>query len=201
MIIIGLTGSIAMGKTETANMFKRLEIPVYNADTAVHELYAKNGAAVKPIGETYPDVIVKKEVSREKLSAKILTDPDVVGVLEKIVHPLVRKKQDDYIEKLKQAGTSLIVLDIPLLFETGGEVRVDKIVVVSAPADVQRKRALARPGMTPEKLELILSRQMPDEEKRAKADYIIETDKGLEHAFNQVKDIVNELTASINGGC
>jgi len=193
VIIIGLTGSIAMGKTETAGMFKRLGVPVYSADEAVHELYAKNGAAVKPIASLYPDVIVNDEVSREKLSLKILDTPDVISDIERIIHPLVRRKQNEFIANARQTGAPLIVLDIPLLFETGGDELVDKVLVVTAPADVQASRALARPGMTREKLELILSRQMPDEEKRAKADYIVETDKGLEHAFSQTRKLVNEL--------
>ncbi len=195
MIIIGLTGSIAMGKTETAKMFKRLNVPVYNADEVVHDLYARGGKAVKPISALYPDVIVNAEVNREKLSAKILNDPHVVDEIEKIVHPMVRQKQNEFIAATKKTGAPLIILDIPLLFEKGGETRVDKTVVVTAPADIQRQRALERPGMSPEKLEMILSKQMPDEEKRAKADYIVETDKGLEHAFQQVDRIVKELTA------
>jgi len=174
-------------------MFKRLGVPVYSADEAVHELYAKNGAAVKPIGSLYPDVIVNSEVSREKLSLKIIDTPDVISDIERIIHPLVREKQNEFIENSKKNGAPLIVLDIPLLFETGGDELVDKVLVVTAPADVQASRALARPGMTREKLELILSRQMPDEEKRAKADYIVETDKGLEHAFSQTRELVNNL--------
>jgi dephospho-CoA kinase len=196
MIILGLTGSIAMGKTETAKMFQRLGIPVYSADEAVHELYAKSGAAVNPIGALYPDVIVNGEVNREKLSLEILANPDVVGNIEKIVHPMVQQKQIEFITASKRSGAFLIVLDIPLLFETGGDKRVDKTVVVSAPADVQKSRALKRPGMTLEKLDLILSRQIPDEKKRAKADYIVETDKGLEHAFQQVNAVVKDLTAA-----
>jgi len=193
MIIIGLTGSIAMGKTETAKMFKRLNVPVYNADDIVHDLYARGGEAVKPVSALYPDVIVNDEVSRGKLSEKILKNPQVVDEIEKIVHPLVRKKQNEFIAAAKKTGTPLVVLDIPLLLEKGGEALVDKIVVVTAPADIQRQRAMERPGMTPEKFELILSRQMPDEEKRVKADYIVETDKGLEHAFHQVDKIVKDL--------
>lgn len=193
MIIIGLTGSIAMGKTETAGMFKRLRVPVYSADEAVHELYAANGAAVKPIGKLYPDVIVSAEVSRKKLSLKIVDNPDVISNIEQIIHPLVRQKQNEFIANARKNGEPLIVLDIPLLFETGGNELVDKVLVVTAPADIQAQRALARPGMTGEKLELILSRQMPDEEKRAKADYIVETDKGLEHAFAQVRELVDDL--------
>jgi len=193
VIIVGLTGSIAMGKTETVGMFKRLNVPVYSADDAVHELYAANGAAVKPIGNLHPDAIINGEVSREKLSLKILKNPAIISDIERIIHPLVREKQNEFIENSRQNGEPLIVLDIPLLFETGGNELVDKVLVVSAPADVQASRALARPGMTREKLELILSRQMPDEEKRAKADYIVETDKGLEHAFAQVRKFVDEL--------
>ncbi len=152
MIIVGLTGSIAMGKTETAGMFKRLNVPVYSADDAVHELYAANGAAVKPIGNLYPDVIVNGEVSREKLSLKILENPDVISKIERIIHPLVRHKQNEFIENTRQNGEPLIVLDIPLLFETGGNELVDKVLVVSAPAEIQASRALARPGMTRESL-------------------------------------------------
>ena len=198
MIILGLTGSIAMGKTETAKMFQRLAIPVYNADAAVHELYGKKGAAVEPIAALHPDVIVNGEVCREKLSRKIINNPGIVAEIEKIVHPLVRRKQSDFIASSNRAGAPLAVLDIPLLFETGGENRVDKILVVTAPENIQRKRALERPGMTPEKLALILSRQMPDEEKRAKADYVVETHKGLEHAFQRVSEIVDELKSLQN---
>jgi len=197
MIIIGLTGSIAMGKTETAKMFKRLNIPVYNADAAVHELYAKTGAAVEPIGRLFPDVVNNGEISREKLSQKIIQDPGVVDIIEKIVHPLVRAKQNEFISQSQKDGAQLVILDIPLLFETGAEARVDKIIIVTAPAHIQRQRALARPGMTEEKFQLILSRQVPDAEKRAKADYIVETDKGLEQAFQQVRAIVDDLNATI----
>lgn len=194
MIILGLTGSIAMGKTETASMFNRLNIPVYSADDAVHEIYGEKGPAVEPIGVLFPDVIENGQVNREKLSAKILADGKIVKTIENIVHPLVRKKQNEFIEKSRREGKLLIVLDIPLLFETGGQDRVDKILVVSAPPDIQKARALARPGMTPEKFNFIKSKQMPDEKKRAKADYLVETHKGLEHAFNQVKAIIADLT-------
>ncbi len=193
MIIIGLTGSIAMGKTETASMFKRLGVPVYSADDAVHDLYAIDGAAVKPIGDLFPDVIVDGAVNREKLSQNILDNPDAIGDIERIIHPLVREKQNEFIASAKKDDAPLVVLDIPLLFETGGNELVDKVLVVTAPADIQARRALARPGMTGEKLELILSRQMADAEKRAKADYIVETDKGLEHAFEQVRQLVDDL--------
>ncbi len=198
MIIIGLTGSIAMGKTETSRMFQRLQIPTYDADDAVHQLYAKGGEAVKAIDKLCPDVIVNGKVDRHKLSQKIIRDPKLIPLIENIVHPLVRKKQTEFVETSKRNGARLIVLDIPLLFETGGENRVDKVVVVSASEDVQKKRALERPGMTPEKLDLILSKQVPDKEKREKADYIVETDKGLEHAFRQVQEIVADLSRRDN---
>lgn len=197
-IVIGLTGSIAMGKTATAELFQRLDIPVYNADKAVHELYAKGGAAVTPIGKLFPDAIIDHAVSREVLIKKILETSDAVADIEKIVHPLVRQKQRDFIEHEIQKGTAIIVLDIPLLFETGGETRVDKVVVVTAPAELQKQRALERPGMTLEKFNLILSKQLPDAEKRAKADYIVETHQGLEHAFSQVEKIVEDLTPPQN---
>lgn len=197
-IIIGLTGSIAMGKTATAKLFQRLDIPIYNADKAVHELYAKGGAAVSPIGKLFPEAIIDDAVSREVLIKKILDAPDAVGEIEKIVHPLVRQKQRDFIDRETEKGTTIIVLDIPLLFETGGEDRVDKVVVVTAPAELQKQRALERTGMTLEKFNLILSKQMPDAEKRAKADYIVETHQGLEHAFSQVEKIVEDLTSPKN---
>lgn len=195
MIIIGLTGSIAMGKSETAKMFQQLGIPAYSADAAVHQLYARGGAAVKPIRDIFPDVIVNGAVCREKLSQKILADRQIVSKIEKIVHPLVREKRNEFISQSRQQDAAIIVLDIPLLFETGSEDEVDKIVVVTAPAHIQKQRALERPEMTPEKFTLILSRQMPDEEKRAKADYVVETDKGLEHAFHQVEALLKDLTA------
>lgn len=193
MLLVGLTGSIGMGKSETAKMFARLGIPVYDADAAVHALYDRGGAAVAPIAEAFPEAVVDGRVDRERLSRLVLHDKAAMQKLESIVHPLVGQAQMDFLRKAHEAGAEMVVLDIPLLYETGGERRVDAVVVVSAPEEVQRARVLERPGMTPEKLDRILAKQVPDAEKRARAHFVVETDKGLDHAFEQVKRIVAEL--------
>ncbi len=193
MLIIGLTGSIGMGKTETAKMFARLGVPVYDADAAVHALYERDGAAVVPIAETFPGTVKDGAVDREALSRAVVGKPHAMEILEKIVHPLVRGEQIAWLQAQALAGHPMVLLDIPLLFETGGEDKVDVIVVCSAPEAVQRDRVLERPGMTAEKLDAILAKQLPDAEKRARADFIVETDKGLDHAFGQVKRIVETL--------
>lgn len=193
MLLIGLTGSIGMGKSETAKMFARLGIPVYDADAAVHQLYAEGGAAVAPLEKAFPGVVKKGAVDRDELSKRVLGKPEELKKLESIVHPLVGQVQRDFLTKAIEAGEPMVVLDIPLLFETGGRERVDVIVVVSAPYDVQRARVLERPGMTAEKFDAIHAKQTPDEEKRAGADFVVETDKGLDHAFEQVKEVVEKL--------
>ena len=193
--LVGLTGSIGMGKTETARMFARLGIPVYDADAAVHRLYEPGGAAVAEIAKGFPDCVVDGRVDRDRLAAGVRNRPDGLQRLEAIVHPLVAAEQQDFLAKAEAAGTEMVVLDIPLLFETGSHVRMDAVVVVSAPHDVQRARVLARPGMTADKLDHILVRQMPDAEKRAKAHFVIETDKGLGHAFQQVEQVIAALHA------
>ncbi len=193
MLLVGLTGSIGMGKTETAKMFARLGMPVYDADAAVHALYAPGGAAVGPIGDAFPDAVRQGAVDRARLSAQVVGKPEEMRRLEAIIHPLVRQAQTEWVEAREAEGVPLAVLDIPLLFETGGDALMDVIVVVSAPLEVQRQRVFARPGMTEEKFEAILARQMPDAEKRARADYVVETHRGLEDAFEQVKAIVEEL--------
>jgi len=192
-LLIGLTGSIGMGKTETAKMFARLDIPVYDADAAVHRLYEKGGAAVPEIAKIYPESIKDGRVDRDRLAKRVTGDKEALRTLEAIVHPLVAREQQAFLTRAQDAGAEMVVLDIPLLFEAGGHARVDAIVVVSAPEHIQRERVLARPGMTVEKLDHILDRQMSDEEKRAKAHFIVETDRGLDHAFEQVKAIVAEL--------
>lgn len=191
--LIGLTGSIGMGKSETAKMFARLGIPVYDADAAVHRLYAKGGAAVPEIAKEFPGCVAEGAVDRAALTREVTANKDAFRRLEQIVHPLVAREQLKFLEEAAEKGAEMIVLDIPLLFETGGEKRMDAVVVVSAPADVQRARVLARPGMSEEKLDHILSRQMPDAEKRARAHFVVETDKGLGHAFEQVKQVVEAL--------
>lgn len=195
--LVGLTGSIGMGKSETARMFARLGIPAYDADAAVHALYAPGGGAVAPIGEAFPGTVANGAVDRAALAARVTGDPAAFKRLEAIVHPLVAALQRDFLDKAGSSGEPLVVLDIPLLFETGGENRVDAVVVVSAPAEVQRARVLARPGMTEEKFAAILARQVPDAEKRAKADFVIETGKGLDHAFAQVKEVAAALRARL----
>lgn len=190
-LLIGLTGSIGMGKTETAKMFAALGVPVYDADTAVHSLYAPCGEAVDPIAKAFPGAVKNGAVDRTALTAALAQDKDGFARLEAIVHPLVAQKQREFIVAHKDA--ELIVLDIPLLFESGGDARVDVVVVVSAPPKIQRARALARPGMTEAKLAQILARQMPDDEKCVLADYVVDTGQGLEHARAQVLMIVAAL--------
>lgn len=191
--IVGLTGSIGMGKTETAKMFARLGIPVYDADAAVHALYAKGGAAVASIGEAFPGTVADGAVDRAALMQRLKDDEAAFKRLEAIVHPLVLEARRTFLDEAAARGEKVVVLDIPLLFETGGGKDMDAVIVVSAPAEVQRKRVLARPGMSAEKFEAILARQVPDAEKRAKADFVIETDKGLEQAFQDVKTIAAAL--------
>ena len=191
--LIGLTGSIGMGKSETAKMFAKLGIPVYDADAAVHRLYEPGGAAVAEIAREFPGCVVGDRVDRNALGKLVTADKAAFKALEQIVHPLVAREQFKFLDAAAEAGAEMVVLDIPLLFETGGEGRMDAVVVVSAPVEVQRARVLERPGMSTEKLDHILARQLPDAEKRARAHYVVETGKGLEHAFAQVKDIVAAL--------
>ena len=192
MIVLGLTGSIGMGKSTTARMFRDAGVPVHDSDETVHRLYA--GKAAELIEKRFPGVVHEGLVDREKLAKAVLGQPNALKDLERIVHPLVRADADAFLERHRQEGARLALLDIPLLFETGGEDRVDRIVVVTAPAAVQRERVLARPGMTEEKFEAILSRQVPDAEKRRRADYIIDTGQGMDAARRRVADIVDELT-------
>ena len=195
MIIIGLTGSIGMGKTTTAQMFADAGAAVFDADACVHDLYAKGGAAVPIIRAVFPDAVVEGAVDRKRLSLHLQKDPLHIQVLESFIHPLVGEARTAALAAAEQAGQNVMVFDVPLLFETGGDQRVDKVVVVSASADVQRERVMARPGMTQEKFEMILARQMPDAEKRKRADYVIDTDKGLDFARRHVHNIVKELNA------
>ncbi|PYE33111.1 dephospho-CoA kinase [Rhizobium sp. PP-F2F-G38] len=193
MIVLGLTGSIGMGKSTTAEMFKALGVPVNDADAVVHDLY--RGQAVAPIEAVFPGSTKDGVVDRAALSAALARHPDGFKTLEAIVHPLVRERERDFLDREKRAAAPLVILDIPLLYETGGEGRVDAVVVVTCDADIQRQRVLARPGMTPEKFALILSRQMPDSEKRARANYVIDTGHGLDAARQRVEEIVSALTA------
>jgi dephospho-CoA kinase len=194
MIVIGLTGSIAMGKSETARMFRNLGIPVFDADAVVHEMYAAGGEAVESILERYPEARSSNGgIDRAVLAGRATSNPAVLAELEAIVHPLVEKRRRDFLRRVLDKGSDLVVIDHPLLLEKGGDRAVDVVVVVSAPEAVQRQRALARPGMTAEKLEMILSRQLPDRDKRARADYIIDTSLGLSAAALRVRAIVDAL--------
>jgi dephospho-CoA kinase len=199
MIRVGLTGSIGMGKSTTAGLFADEGVPVYDADAAVHALYAPGGAAVSAIGAAFAGVIKDGAVDRTALSAQVVGKPDAIAALERIVHPLVREAQLDFLSKAEAAGEPIVVLDIPLLFETGGDRFMDAIIVVSAPAEVQRARVLARPGMTAEKFEAILAKQTPDAEKRSRADFVIDTSQGLEPAREQVRSVLAALRARFKG--
>ncbi len=187
--VIGLTGSIGMGKTTTARLFAEEGAAVWDADAAVARLYAPGGRAVPAIARLHPPAVHDGAVDREALRKWIARDDSALERLEKIVHPLVAEDRARFLES---ADRDIAVLDIPLLFETGGDAAMDMVVVVSAPPEVQRERVLARPGMTPERFELILSRQMPDREKRARADAVIVTDS-LENARRQVHDLVQRI--------
>jgi dephospho-CoA kinase len=195
MIRLGLTGSIGMGKSTTAGLFAAEGVPVYDADAAVHALYAPGGAAVGPLGAAFPGVVVAGAVDRARLSEAVVGQPEAMARLEAIVHPLVRQAQIDFLGAAEAAGAPIVVLDIPLLFETGGDRFMDAVVVVSAPPEVQRARVLARPGMSPEKFEAILAKQTPDAEKRRRADYVIETGAGLETAREQVRSVLAAVRA------
>ena len=195
MITVGLTGSIGMGKSTTAAMFAAEGVPVYDADAEVHALYAKGGAAVEPLEVAFPGVVVDGAVDRAKLSHYVVGKPDELKKLEAIVHPLVGESRVGFFQQAVAEGADIVILDIPLLFETGGEKRMDAVVVVSAPADLQRQRVMARPGMDEAKLDAILARQMADAEKRARAHFVIDTGQGLDHARTQVRDVLKRLRA------
>jgi dephospho-CoA kinase len=192
-LLVGLTGSIGMGKSETARLFAKLGIPVHDADAAVHRLYEPGGAAVTAIGLAFPACVARGRVDRHRLAAHLRKDRSAFARLEDIVHPLVAAEQRAFIDQAAASGADMVVLDVPLLFETGKQSDMDAIVVVSAPQDVQRARVLARAGMSEEALDHILARQVPDVDKRARAHFVVETDKGLDHALEQVKSIVAAL--------
>ncbi|WP_284877068.1 dephospho-CoA kinase [Brevundimonas sp. MEB006b] len=195
MILLGLTGSIGMGKSTTTAMFADLGAVVWNADDAVHRLYARGGEAVGPVGEAFPGVVVDGAVDRTRLAEALGKDDTAFHRLEAIVHPLVAQGRAADLEAARSAGSKLAVLDIPLLFETGGDSAVDAVVVVTADPAIQAERVLARPGMTRERFDAILARQMPDAEKRARADFIIDTGRGLEAARAEVEAIVRAVLA------
>ncbi|MEP6355653.1 MAG: dephospho-CoA kinase [Hyphomicrobiales bacterium] len=194
MIILGLTGSIGMGKSTTAQMFRACGVPVYDADQTVHDLY--EGELLPVLEAAFPGVIIEGKIERQRLSAKVVGNSAAMKKLESIVHPAVRLKEHAFLKTHKEANTRLVILDIPLLFETGGDERVDKIIVVTAPASIQRERVLSRPDMTLEKFEKILSRQMQDGEKRERADFIIDTSLGMEAAHEAVVQIIETVKSA-----
>src|SRR5262245_53523239 len=194
MIVIGLTGSIGMGKTETARMFAAEGIPVSDSDAIVHRLYDRGGAAVMPVAAVIPHVVVNGRIDRTKLAQHLKSHPGDFARVEEIVHPLVRAEQEKFLDEARRRKARLAVIDVPLLFETGRDRDVDKVVVVSAPPDTQRRRVLTRPGMTEEKFASILTRQLPDPEKRARADCIVDSDRGLDFAHAQVRHIIDVLS-------
>lgn len=190
MKIWGLTGGIGMGKSTAAATFRRLGVPVFDADAAVHRLQGRGGRAVRLIGEAFPGTVRDGAVDREALRRVVLADRAALRRLEGIVHPLVRAEERRFLARARRAGRRLVVLDIPLLFETGGEARCDAVVVVSAPPAVQRARVLARGGMTPERLDAILARQTPDAEKRRRADHVIRTGLSRGHARRAIRRLL-----------
>jgi dephospho-CoA kinase len=191
MILLGLTGSIGMGKSTTAAMFAAAGVPVYDSDVAVHELYGVGGAAAPLVEAAFPGVLEGGAVRRDRLSERVMNDPEALKRLESIVHPLVGRHRQNFFERT--ADEKVVVLDVPLLFETGGDEALDAVAVVSCPPDQQRERVLARPGMSIETFNAILKRQMPDADKRARADFVIETGLGLDVARAQVRTILAAL--------
>lgn len=193
MFILGLTGSIGMGKSTAGRLFAEAGVPVHDADAAVHRLY--DGEAVAAIEAAFPGTTSAGKVDRAKLAARVIDDDAAIKRLEAIVHPQVRQSEDRFLAEAASRGARVVVLDIPLLFETGGEERVDAVVVVSAPAEAQRARALDRPGMTPAKLDAILQKQMPDSEKRARAHFVVDSSRAIDSTRTQVRGILRAVAA------
>ncbi len=197
-VFLGLTGSIGMGKSTTAQIFRDHDIPVYDSDATVHQLYS--GKAVPLVEAAFPGTAVSGKIDRARLSQQVVGNEAAMKKLEKIVHPLVRAEELAFRQSTIESEALLAVLDIPLLFETGGDSRVDGIIVVTAPPSVQRQRVLERPEMDEEKFEKILARQVPDFEKREKADFIIDTSKGMDSARRRVKEIIRQIEAGWKNG-
>jgi dephospho-CoA kinase len=190
MIVLGLTGSIGMGKSTTAQLFAEAGVPVYDADATVHRLY--EGEAVPVIEAAFPGTTANGKVDRNKLSAQVVHDPAAMKQLERIVHPMLGASRQKFLLDAEQSGAPIAVVDIPLLFETGGEKRVDAVVVVTTTPEIQRKRILSRDNMTGEKLDAILARQLPDAEKRVRADFVVDTSDGLEPVRARIRDILQQ---------
>jgi dephospho-CoA kinase len=190
MIVLGLTGSIGMGKSTTAKLFAEAGVPVYDADAAVHLLY--EGEAAPAIEAAFPGTTENGRVDRDRLSARVVHDPAAMKKLEEIVHPMLGASRQTFLRDAERSGAPVAVIDVPLLFETGGEKRVDAVVVVTTTAELQRKRILARPNMTEEKLQAILARQMPDAEKRKRAHFVVDTSHGLDPVRARIRDILGQ---------
>ena len=193
MVVLGLTGSIGMGQSTTARLFAEAGARVHDADAAVHALYGRGGAAVAPIEAAFPGAVREGAVDRRALGAQVAGDAEALRRLEAIVHPLVAAERDAFLAKAESEGAQAAVLDVPLLFEVGQDRSVDAIVVVSAPEAAQRERVLSRPGMTRERFEAMLARQLPDAEKRARADFVIDTGASLEETRKQVRAVLDAL--------
>ena len=191
MLLLGLTGSIGMGKSTTAKLFEEAGVPVYDADATVHRVY--EGEAAPAVEAAFPGSTVGGKVDRQKLSAMVVNNPEAMKRLETIVHPMLRGHQQKFLTDVENAGTSVAVLDVPLLFETGGEKRVDAVVVVTTTPEIQRERILARENMTPDKLDAILARQLPDSEKRQRADFVVDTSHGLEPVRLRIREILDQV--------
>lgn len=190
MLILGLTGSIGMGKSTTAKLFAEAGVPVYDADATVHHVY--EGEAAPAIEAAFPGTTVDGKVDRTLLSPKVVHDAEAMKRLESIVHPMLRAHHQKFLDDAERSGAPIAVVDVPLLFETGGEKRVDAVVVVTTAPDIQRERILARDGMTPEKLDAILARQLPDAEKRKRADFVVDTSHGLDPVRTQIREILEQ---------
>src|SRR5512137_2066507 len=190
MLILGLTGSIGMGKSTTAKLFEEAGVPVYDADAAVHQLY--EGEAAPAIEAAFPGTTAEGKVDRAKLSARVVHDPAAMRQLEQIVHPMLGASRQKFFEDAERSGAAVAVVDVPLLYETGGEKRVDAVVVVTTTPQIQRQRILARDNMTSEKLDAILARQLPDAEKRKRADFVVDTSHGLDPVRARIRDILSE---------
>lgn len=191
MLILGLTGSIGMGKSTTAKLFAEAGVPVYDADATVHKIY--EGEAAPAIEAAFPGTTINGRVDRARLSAKVVHDAAAMRRLEEIVHPMLRSHHQEFLDEAERSGAPVAVVDVPLLFETGGEKRVDAVVVVTTSAEIQRQRILARENMTEEKLDAILARQMPDAEKRRRADFVVDTSSGLDPVRAQIRDILDRV--------
>ncbi len=191
--VIGLTGSIGMGKTETAKMFVRADIPVFDSDAIVHELMAQDGKATDKVEQAFPGVAGPDGIDRKALGERVFGDDAALKRLESILHPLVSDRREKFFEQARARGHDLVVMDVPLLFETGAQKQCDYTVVVTAPAEIQRQRVLARPDMTVRKFENIMARQMPDIEKRRRADFMVHSDQGISYAEDQVRKIIKKI--------